>query len=120
MPSGATTPLPPRSRKEFLALTERFEPYLNDLLASPVYGRSVPGRDAAPKTRGVYLFTEVQDGQPRHLYVGWVGLTERAAAAGGEGYSNFRTRLSGHSRPSARHTEATFAYCARSRFPPHI
>lgn len=103
------TPLVPHTRAQFLALTEKFEPYLEHLLASPVFGRG-PGRTAAPRKRGVYLFTEVQDGEPKHLYVGRVGLTERAAAAGVEGYSNFRTRLAGHSRPSSRHSEASFAY----------
>jgi hypothetical protein len=78
--------------------------YLDQLLASPVYGRG-PGRTRAPKSHGVYLFTE----EGTHLYVGRCGLTERARKAGA-GFSNFRTRLAGHSCPSSAHNQATFAW----------
>jgi len=78
--------------------------YLERLLASEVYGRG-NGRPAAPKEHGVYLFSEGAD----HLYVGRCGLTERARRVG-KGHSNFRSRLAGHSRPSAGHNSATLAW----------
>jgi hypothetical protein len=78
--------------------------YLDRLLESRVYGRG-KGREAAPKTHGVYLFTD--EGQ--HEYVGRCGLTERAKKIG-IGHSNFRTRLAGHSCPGSRHNQATLAW----------
>jgi hypothetical protein len=78
--------------------------YLEDLLASQVYGRG-PGRTPAPTTHGVYLFSE----KGKDLYVGRCGVTEQARLAG-YGYSNFRTRLAGHTRPSSGHNKATFAW----------
>jgi hypothetical protein len=80
--------------------------YLEGLLASEVFGRG-PGRTPPPREHGVYLFTEAG----RHLYVGRCGLTERAAESEeGRGYSNFRTRLAGHTRPSSAHNQASFAW----------
>lgn len=78
--------------------------HLETLLASEVFGRG-PGRKPPPREHGVYLFTEAG----RDLYVGRCGLTERAAKKG-VGYSNFRTRLAGHTRPSSAHNQATFAW----------
>lgn len=77
---------------------------LERLIASEVYGRG-NGRPAAPREHGVYLFSE----GPDHLYVGRCGLTERARKVG-KGHSNFRSRLAGHSRPSAGHNSATLAW----------
>jgi hypothetical protein len=57
----------------------------------------------------VYLFSRATHSGLEHLYVGRVGVTERAKAAGG-GHSNFRTRLAGHTRPSSGHNQATFAF----------
>lgn len=80
--------------------------YLDELEQSPVYGRG-PDQEPPPKTHGVYLFTE----KGRHLYVGRCGVTERARQSpSGEGHSNFRTRLAGHTRPSSGHNQATFAW----------
>jgi hypothetical protein len=86
------------------ALTARLPALLEELLASPVYGR---GGDKVPPPRqhGVYLFSE--NGQ--HLYVGRCGVTERALKKG-RGHSNFRTRLAGHTRSSSGHNQATFAW----------
>jgi hypothetical protein len=92
----------------FLELVVGLERRLEELLASPVYGRG-PGRRPPPRTHGVYLFSRTADGGLEHLYVGRVGVTERARAAGG-GHSNFRTRLAGHTRPSSGHNQATFAF----------
>lgn len=86
------------------AVTAKLPTYLEELLASPVFGRG-SDRIPPPRTHGVYLFTE----PGKHLYVGRCGLTERAKAAG-KGHSNFRTRLAGHTRPSAAHNQATFAW----------
>ena len=63
----------------------------------------------APVTYGVYLFSEPTPSGIQHLYVGRVGLTERARKKGA-GHSNFRTRLHGHTRPSSGHNQATFAF----------
>jgi hypothetical protein len=82
----------------------RLPAYLEELLASPVYGRGA-GRMPPPRQHGVYLFSE--DGDP--LYVGRCGVTERAVKKG-RGHSNFRTRLAGHTRPSSAHNQATFAW----------
>src|SRR5665811_402407 len=79
------------------AVVAKLPIYLEELLASPVFGRG-SGRVAPPTTHGVYLFTE----QGRRLYVGRCGITERPRIAG-KGHSNFRTRLAGHTRPSAAH-----------------
>lgn len=97
-----------RSHAEFGKIVQEFEDLLAKLLACEPYGRG-PGRVPPPKTHGVYLFTEVHGPQPGHLYVGRVGVTERAHAAG-VGHSNCRTRLAGHTRPASAHNQATFAY----------
>src|SRR5689334_21287111 len=99
-------PSQPQTAAAFCELVDGLERRLKQLLASPVYGRG-PGRTPPPRTHGVYLFST--DGGAQHLYVGRVGVTERARAAGG-GHSNFRTRLAGHSRPSSAHNQATFAF----------
>lgn len=98
----------PQSASAFRAIAEGLEDRLADLLSSEVYGRG-PGRTPPPRTHGVYLFSRGADGGSEHLYVGRVGLTERARAVGG-GHSNFRTRLAGHTRPSSGHNQATFAF----------
>lgn len=85
-------------------MTSAFPEVLEQLLNSPVFGHG-PGRVPPPRSHGVYLFSEGR----RPLYVGRCGLTERARRAGA-GFSNFRTRLAGHTRPSARHFEAAFAW----------
>ena len=101
-------PSDPQSAAAFFELVAGLEAQLEELLASPVYGRG-PGRTPPPRTHGVYLFSRAANRELEHLYVGRVGLTERARAAGG-GYSNFRTRLAGHTRPSSAHNQATFAF----------
>jgi len=94
-----------RDRQRSWAEVEaKFPGHLETLLASEVFGRG-PGRRPPPREHGVYLFTEAG----RHLYVGRCGLTERAEKSGG-GYSNFRTRLAGHTRPSSAHNQASFAW----------
>ncbi len=75
---------------------------LEHLLASDVYGLR-EGAPRPPRQYGVYLFSE----RRRPRYVGRVGLTERSKRAG-KRFSNFQTRLHGHTRP--RHSEGTFAY----------
>jgi hypothetical protein len=85
-------------------LLENLPTYLDELLGSPIYGRTID-RDPPPKSHGVYLFTE----KGKHLYVGRCGITERARRKG-EGHSNFRTRLADHTRPSSGHNQATFAW----------
>lgn len=97
-----------QSASAFRAIAEGLENRFADLLSSKVYGRG-PGRTPPPRTHGVYLFSRAADGGLEHLYVGRVGLTERARAVGG-GHSNFRTRLAGHTRPSSGHNQATFAF----------
>lgn len=84
------------------------ESNLEALLASVAFGRD-GGRAKAPITYGVYLFSEPTSNGLQHLYVGRVGLTDRARKKGG-GHSNFRTRLHGHTRPSSAHNQATFAF----------
>jgi len=98
----------PQPAAGFIELAESLESRLATLLASPQYGRG-PGRTPPPRTHGVYLFSRATDAGLKHLYVGRVGLTERARATGG-GHSNFRTRLAGHTRPSSGHNQATFAF----------
>jgi hypothetical protein len=88
-------------------VTARLPDLLAELLDSPVYGLT-QGRPRPPENYGVYLFTE--GGRPR--YVGRVGLTERSRRAG-KRFSNFRTRLGGHTRP--RHGEGTYAYARTVR-----
>lgn len=97
-----------QSADAFLNLVKGLEPRLEELLTSPVYGRG-PDRTPPPQTHGVYLFSRAVNGGLEHLYVGRVGVTERARAAGA-GHSNFRTRLAGHTRPSSGHNQATFAF----------
>lgn len=82
---------------------------LTVLLDSEAYGLT-NGRELPPdKVRyGVYLFSEL--GKPR--YVGRVGLTERSKRVG-KGFSSFRTRLRGHTRP--RHSEGTYAYARAAK-----
>jgi hypothetical protein len=77
---------------------------LTKLLESPLYG-AAPDRPKPPKAYGVYLFSE----RGRPCYVGRVGLTERSRRAG-KRFSNFRTRLNGHTSRRAQHNEATYAY----------
>lgn len=103
MPSSS-----PQSAAAFMKIVDALEGRLKELVASPEYGRGV-GRTPPPRTHGVYLFSCATDVEPEHLYVGRVGVTERARAAGG-GHSNFRTRLAGHTRPSSGHNQATFAF----------
>jgi len=98
----------PQPAARFINIAESLESRLATLLASPQYGRG-PGRTPPPRTHGVYLFSRATDAGLQHLYVGRVGLTERARATGG-GHSNFRTRLAGHTRPSSGHNQATFAF----------
>ena len=95
-----------RERRWDEQVTAQFPGLLTKLLDSPVYG-TAPGRPRPPETYGVYLFSE--RGRPR--YVGRVGLTERSRRAG-KRFSNFRTRLNGHTRRlhRPRHNEATYAY----------
>ena len=100
--------------------------YLASLKACPPCGRD-GGRDQPDATYGVYLFTETHDPttaselpEPQDMYVGRVGMTERARQKGA-GHSNFRTRLAGHTRPGSAHNQATFAFRlavegARGRF----
>src|SRR5688572_18567864 len=88
-------------------VTAQLPELLTRLLDSPIYGVA-PGRPLPPEKYGVYLFTK--GGRP--LYVGRVGLTERSRRAGRR-FSNFRTRLRGHTR--ARHSEGTYAYARTVR-----
>jgi hypothetical protein len=85
-------------------VTAQLPELLTKLLESPIYG-AAPDRPKPPKAYGVYLFSE--RGKP--CYVGRVGLTERSRRAG-KGFSNFRTRLNGHTSRRAQHNEATYAY----------
>lgn len=96
-----------RTRKgAWVKVEAKLPGYLEELLASEVFGRG-PGRIPPPREHGVYLFTEAG----RHLYVGRCGLTERAAESEERrGYSSFRTRLAGHTRPSSAHNQASFAW----------
>ena len=95
------------AHEDFERVVAGLQARLRTLLYCPPYGRG-PGR-APPRSHGVYLFTEVSGSTPAHLYVGRVGITERARAAG-SGHSNFRTRLAAHTRPSSSHNQATFAF----------
>lgn len=101
-------PRRPHTTEEFEAVVAKMETNLEALLASPAFGRD-GGRPKAPTTYGVYLFSEPTGDALKHLYVGRVGLTERARKKGG-GHSNFRTRLHGHTRASSAHNQATFAF----------
>ena len=101
-------PSHPQPAAAFHELVAGMEKRLEELLSSPAYGRG-PDRTPPPRTHGVYLFSRAADRGLEHLYVGRVGLTERARAAGG-GHSNFRTRLAGHTRASSAHNQATFAF----------
>jgi hypothetical protein len=83
-------------------VTAQLPALLTRLLDSPVYGLTA-GRPRPPDAYGVYLFSE----RSRPRYVGRVGLTEPSRLAG-KRFSNFRTRLNGHTRP--RHGEGTYAY----------
>jgi hypothetical protein len=98
------TPLHPGRRRAWSQVLQNLPTYLEELLASPTFGRG-PERISPPTTHGVYLFSE----RGKDLYVGRCGITERARIAG-KGHSNFRTRLAGHTRPSAAHNQATFAW----------
>ncbi len=93
-----------RQRRWDEQITAQLPELLTKLLESPIYGAAL-GRPKPPEAYGVYLFSE--RGRPR--YVGRVGLTERSRRAG-KGFSNFRTRLNGHTSRRARHNEATYAY----------
>lgn len=86
-------------------MTERMATMLDGLLNSPVYGRGINGRDPAPESHGVYLFSE----NGEHLYVGRTGLTERSVKAGKKSASGFRKRLAGHSTDGAGLSSASFA-----------
>jgi hypothetical protein len=90
---------------EWAAMAGGLEANLEALLHSEAYGRSVAGREAAPVTHGVYLFTE----SGRHLYVGRTGKTERSVRAGKPSASGFRARLAGHCQPGSGLSSATFA-----------
>ena len=94
--------------EEFGAVVDKMESNLEALLACDPFGRD-GGRPKAPTTYGVYLFSELAGTGLNHLYVGRVGLTERARKKGA-GHSNFRTRLHGHTRASSGHNQATFAF----------
>lgn len=89
----------------WLAIAESMAATLDALLASEVYGRDVQGRPAAPKSHGVYLFSDNRE----HLYVGRTGKTERSVKAGKTSSSGFRARLAGHSRPKAGINSPSFA-----------
>ncbi len=89
----------------WFGMTKRMTDTLQALLGSPVYGRGVEGRDAAPQTHGVYLFSESGE----HLYVGRTGRTERSVKSGKTTSSGFRKRLAGHSTPGATISSASFA-----------
>lgn len=78
---------------------------LEQLEGSEVYGRPETGRPKAPRTHGVYLFTE----GGVHMYVGRTGLTERSVKGGKQSASGFRARLAGHSRPASDVNSASFA-----------
>jgi hypothetical protein len=93
-----------RQRRWDEQITAQLPELLTKLLESPIYG-AAPDRTKPPKAYGVYLFSE--RGKP--CYVGRVGLTERARRAG-KGFSNFRTRLNGHTSRRAQPNEATYAY----------
>jgi hypothetical protein len=95
-----------RQRRWDEQITAPLPELLTKLLESPLYG-AAPDRPKPPEAYGVYLFSE--RGKP--CYVGRVGLTERARRAGkGKGFSNFRTRLNGHTARRAQPNEATYAY----------
>lgn len=94
-----------RSHSDLEAAIGEFPRLLNELVAGEVFGRGA-GRTAPPRQKGIYLFTELG----RHLYTGRVAITERAKARGSEGWSNFRTRLAAHTRPSSGQTSASFAF----------
>lgn len=96
------------AHEDFERVVAGLQARLRTLLYCPPYGRG-PGRAPPQRSHGVYLFTEVSGSTPAHLYVGRVGITERARAAG-SGHSNFRTRLAAHTRPSSSHNQATFAF----------
>lgn len=88
-------------------ISARLPGLLDELRSSAIYGAAADRR-RPPETYGVYLFSE--RGEPR--YVGRVGLTERSRLAG-KRFSNFRTRLNGHTssrKGRPRHNEATYAY----------
>lgn len=86
----------------------KLEENLQHLLDCEPCGRD-NGRRKAPLTYGVYLFSEQTGVGVEHVYVGRVGLTERARRSG-TGYSNLRTRLQAHTRSSSSHNQATFAF----------
>ena len=93
-----------RQRRWDGQITAQLPELLTKLLESPIYG-AAPDRPKPPKAYGVYLFSE----RGRPCYVGRVGLTERSRRAG-KGFSNFRTRLNGHTSRRAQRNEATYAY----------
>jgi hypothetical protein len=93
-----------RQRRWDEQITAQLPQLLTKLLESPIYG-AAPDRPKPPQTYGVYLFSE----RGRPCYVGRVGLTERSRRAGTR-FSNFRTRLNGHTSRRAQHNEATYAY----------
>lgn len=81
MPVPEITPVAAHTRDEFLELSERIEPCLEALLASPVYGRG-PGCVAPPRFRGVYPFTELQGGEQKQLALLRPGGPARAGRRG--------------------------------------
>ena len=86
-------------------VTTRLPALLEQLLDSEIYGLG-DDRPDPPRAYGVYLFSSTE-GEP--LYVGRVGLTERARRKGqGAGHSSLLTRLRQHTRPV--HTQGTWAY----------
>lgn len=91
-----------RQAKWDATITARLPNLLETLLDCEVFGLT-NGRGLPPKQYGIYLFTE--GGVAR--YIGRVGWTDRSRAAGKK-FSNFQTRLRGHTRP--RHSEGTYAY----------
>jgi hypothetical protein len=93
-----------RRKNSWDAAVAELPGYLEQLRASDVYGRGA-GRTPAPRTHGVYLFTE----RGKDLYVGRCGVTEKARLTG-QSSSNFRARLAGHTLPSSGHNKATFAW----------
>jgi hypothetical protein len=88
-----------RQRRWDEQITAQLPELLTKLLESPIYG-AAPDRPKPPKAYGVYLFSE--RGKP--CYVGRVGLTERSRRAD-KGFSNFRTRLNGHTLSSDTRNE---------------
>lgn len=101
-------PRRPHTRAEFAAVIRKMEANLERLRRCDPCGRDGERPRPAP-TYGVYLFSETTGTGLKDLYVGRVGLTERARRKG-TGHSNFRTRLDGHTRDSSAHNQATFAF----------